>query len=274
VKKHLVLYYPLVTTFLFLIFSNNAYSEDFLTARQIMQAVEDRDDGDNATQRMQMILIDRKDNKRTRDMARFRRDVGKDTHSILFFLDPADVRDSAFLTWDYDDEEKDDDQWLYLPALRKTKRIASSDKSGSFMGSDFSYADMSSRPLNRYEFKIMKETLVREQPVWQIEALPNPAEVERTGYERSILFVRKDNFVVIRGVHWQQKGGITKYQDTRTLELIDDIWVPTEIHMTSRKGKEVRHRTIIFNLDTKFDQPMNPSWFTMGQLEKGLPVIE
>jgi hypothetical protein len=253
---------------------NGSYAAETLTARQIMQAVEDRDDGNYVTQRMQMILVDRKDNKRTRTLASFRRDLDKDTYSILFFVDPADVRDSAFLTWDYDDENKDDDQWLYLPALRKTKRIASNDKSGSFMGSDFTYADMSSRPLSRYQFRIMAEKTIRDQPVWQIESLPNPAEIDRTGYKRSILFVRKDNYVVVRGVHWQKKGGITKYLDIKSLELIDNIWVPTEIQMTSRKGKEVRHRTIIFNLDTKFDQPMSDGWFTMGQLEKGLPIIE
>jgi hypothetical protein len=259
---------------LLLLFIDSSYAAEPLSARQIMQAVEDRDDGDHVTQRMQMILIDRKDNKRTRTLASFRQDAGKDTLSILFFLDPADVRDSAFLTWDYDQEDRDDDQWLYLPALRKTKRIASSDKSGSFMGSDFNYADMSSRPLSQYQYRIMTEVTVRDQPVWQIEALPNPSEIDRTGYKRSILFVRKDNFVVVRGVHWQAKGGITKYLDVKSLQLIHNIWVATEIQMTSRKGKEVRHRTVIFNLDTKFDQSMNDSWFTMGQLEKGVPVFE
>ena len=63
----------------------------------------------------------------------------------MFFLSPADVKDTGFLTYDYDEEGRDDDQWLYLPALKKTKRIASGDKSGSFMGSDFTYADMTDR---------------------------------------------------------------------------------------------------------------------------------
>lgn len=251
--------------------SPGAAAEDPLTAPQVMQQVEDRDEGDRAIQNMEMILVDRKGNQRRRLLRSFRKDVGPDTYSILFFLEPADVKDTSFLTWDYDAYDKDDDQWLYLPALGKTKRIASGDKSGSFMGSDFSYADMSSRPLDRYTFTIMDETRVRDHEVWQIESVPNPAEIERTGYRRSILFVRKDNFVVVRGVHWENKGGITKYLDVKKLELIDGIWTGTEIHMTSRKGKEVRHRTVLYNRETQFDQVMEDKWFTMGQLERGIP---
>ncbi len=261
----------LVVALCFLYLPNLALAASALSALDIMKAVEDRDDGDFITQTMEMILIDRKGNKRTRTLASYAMDRGEDTYSILFFVTPADVKDSAFLTWDYDDNEKDDDQWLYLPALRKTKRIASSDKSGSFMGSDFSYSDMSSRPLDHYQYKIMKEVVINGNPAWQIESLPNPEEIERTGYRRSILFVRKDNFVVIRAVHWKEKGGITKFLDVKKLEQIEGIWVPTEIQMTSRKGKEVRHRTVLFSLNTRFNQPMKEDWFTMGQLEKGQP---
>ncbi|HJN48856.1 MAG: outer membrane lipoprotein-sorting protein [Pseudomonadales bacterium] len=250
----------------------NGHAKENLFALEIMQAVKNRDEGDQVTQIMEMILIDRRGNQRKRTLSTIRKDVGEDTYSILFFTEPADVRDTAFLTWDYDAYDRDDDQWLYLPALRKTKRIASRDKSGSFMGSDFSYADMTARPLERYQFNIMKETLVNERSVWQIETLPNEEEVARTGYRRSILFVRQDNFVVVRAVHWQAKGGITKYLDVKELQQLDGIWVTTQVQMTSRKGKEVRHRTILYNRDTRFNQPMQDEWFSMRQLEKGPPA--
>jgi|TARA_Y100000310_G_scaffold317955_2_gene371453 hypothetical protein len=247
------------------------HAKDDLSALEIMQAVQDRDEGDQVTQTMEMILIDRRGNQRRRVMSSIRKDFGEDTYSILFFTEPADVRDTAFLTWDYDSYERDDDQWLYLPALRKTKRIASRDKSGSFMGSDFSYADMTARSLNRYQFNIMKEPVVNEHAVWQIEAVPNEEEADRTGYKRSIVFVRQDNFIVVRAVNWQAKGGITKYMEVKELQQIDGIWVSTQVQMTSRKGKEVRHRTILFNRDTLFNQPLQDDWFAMQQLEKGPP---
>src|SRR5210317_147126 len=97
-------------------------------AREIMEKVDARDDGDNQTADMEMILIDKRGNQRVRKIATFSKDKGPDGLRLMFFEHPADVKDTAFLTYDYDDPERDDDQWLYLPALRKTKRITSSDK--------------------------------------------------------------------------------------------------------------------------------------------------
>ena len=110
-----------------------SYADD-PKAREIMEKVDARDDGDKMTSDMNMILIDKRGNERKRHLRSFSRDVGEDKQRLMFFKSPADVKDTGFLTYDYDDADKDDDQWLYLPALRKTKRIASDDKSGSFMG--------------------------------------------------------------------------------------------------------------------------------------------
>ena len=103
-------------------------------ARAIMEKVDARDDGDRQTADMQMTLIDKNGNQRKRSIHSFSKDMGEDTYRLMFFIEPADVRDTGFLTYDYDDPNRDDDQWHYKPALRKTKRIASSDKSVSYMG--------------------------------------------------------------------------------------------------------------------------------------------
>ena len=88
-----------------------------VSARAIMELVDARDDGDNGTQSMEMILIDKNGNKRERTIRSFSRDVEMDTQTIMFFESPADVKDTGFLTYDYDDDDDDDDQWLYLPEL-------------------------------------------------------------------------------------------------------------------------------------------------------------
>lgn len=248
-----------------------ALAAEPLTGRQIMERVDERDDGDNVTQDIEMILIDKRGNQRVRKIRSFGRDEGKDTHSILFFLAPADVKDTGFLTYDYDDEQKDDDQWLYLPALKKTKRIASSDKSGSFMGSDFSYADMTDRKLDRYDYKLLQEGEVEGVKVWIVEAVPNTeVEIDETGYTKSVAFVRQDNDVVIRAKYWVKKGKREKYFDVKQLELIDGIWTPTEMHMTTKKGKTTLHKTIIKASNVHFNQDLSPDQFTVRQLEKGL----
>lgn len=242
-----------------------------LTAREIMQRVEDRDEGNPSIVDVEMTLIDKSGKKRLREIRAFGLDRGEDELQLLFFLSPADLKDTGFLTYDYDESEKDDDQWLYLPALRKTKRIASNDRSGSFMGSDFSYADMTSRDLDQYDYTLMKETDVGGVKVWQIESVPRTKEeIRETGYTKSILFVRQDNFVVIRSVGWLKKAGRLKYMDVKALEQIDGIWIGTEIHMTTKKGQKTLHKTILRNSNIRFrEEGIREDFFTVRQMEKG-----
>ncbi|MGD9043726.1 MAG: outer membrane lipoprotein-sorting protein [Desulfobacterales bacterium] len=240
-------------------------------ARAIMEKVDARDDGDNQTSDMEMILIDKRGKKRIRRLGVFSKDKGEDTLRLMFFLEPADVKDTAFLTWDYDDPDKDDDQWLYLPALRKTKRIASTDKSGSFMGSDLNYSDMTDRNLEDYDFTLKKEMDVKGVKAWLIESIPRSKKViKETGYKKSLIFVRQDNYVVIRAVNWVKDGGYLKYVDVRRLELIDGIWVATETHVTKKKNKKTAHKTILRLNNVKFNQELDYELFSIRRMEKGL----
>jgi hypothetical protein len=242
-----------------------------LDARQIMQQVNDRDDGDNSSADLSMTLIDKNGNKRERRIRSFNKDQGKDRQRIMFFLAPADVKDTGFLTYDYDDPERDDDQWLFLPALNKSKRIAGSDKSGSFMGSDFNYADMTRRNLNAYDFQLLKEDEVRGRKAWLIEALPKSREeMEETGYKKSLVFVDQESFVVVRAVHWTLDGNQLKYQDVPGLEKIEGIWTITRMTMTTKKAKTTLHQTELDFRDTRYNQDLPEDMFSVRRLEKGL----
>jgi hypothetical protein len=240
-------------------------------AREIMVRVDERDDGDNQTSNLQMVLIDKRGKQRVRELRSFSKDKGEDTNSMMFFLSPADVEDTGFLTYDYDDADRDDDQWLYLPALKKTKRIASSDKSGSFMGSDFSYADMTERPLEKYAYQLLQESEIDGHAVWVIQSTPiDDDEIDETGYIKSIQFVRKDIDLPIRAKIWVKKGKRNKYMEVQELEQIDGIWVPTEMTMTTKKAKKTLSRTILRQQDVRFGQALSHDFFTVRQLEKGL----
>ncbi|NNG01275.1 MAG: outer membrane lipoprotein-sorting protein [Desulfobacteraceae bacterium] len=257
-------------TFSLPLFIGHAAADD-AKAREIMQKVEDRDDGDNQTSEMEMILIDKFNNERIRKIAAFSKDKGEDNLRLMFFLHPADVKDTAFLTVDYDAADKDDDQWLFLPALRKTKRIASSDQSGSFMGSDLNFSDMTSRNLEDFDFFLKKEMDVNGHKTWLIESIPRSKEVvEETGYAKSLSFIRQDNYVMVRAVRWVKDGGYLKYIDVKKLDLIDGIWVPTEMHITKKKGKQTAHKTILKFNNVKFNQELDEAMFSVRQMEKGL----
>ena len=181
------------------------------------------------------------------------------------------MKNTGFLTYDYDEHDKDDDQWLYLPALKKSKRISTSDKSGSFMGSDFSYSDMTQRNLEDYDFTLKKEMQVNGHDVWLIESVPRTEDViEETGYTKSLAFVRKDNYVVIRAVNWVKKGKKLKYMEITDLEEIDGIWTTKEIQMSTKKGKTLLHKTILKFSDIKYNQNLDDNIFSVRRLEKGL----
>jgi len=257
-----------------MIFFPNILAEahaDDLKAREIMEKVDARDDGDNQTADMEMVLIDKKGKKRFREIRTFSKDMMADSFRLMFFVSPADVKHTGFLTYDYDNPEKDDDQWLYLPALKKTKRIASSDKSGSFMGSDLNYSDMTSRNLEDFDFALKDELDVHDHPVWLIESNPRTKKVvKETGYSKSLLFVRQDNFYVIRAIHWVKDSGYLKYVDVKRLEQIDGIWVGTEMHVFKKKGKNLVHRTELKWRNIQFNQDLEDEFFTIRRLEKGL----
>ena len=243
-----------------------------LNGREIMEKVNARDTGDRSITEMEMILIDKKGKKRVRKLKTYSLEQGKHSKSLMFFISPADVKNTGFLTYDYDESGKDDDQWLFLPALKKTKRIASGDKSGSFMGSDLNYSDMTSPDLDLYDYTLMKETEVKGQKVWQIKAVPKTKdEAKKSGYSKSVVFIRQDNYVMIRGVRWIHKKKRNKYLDVRKLEKIDGIWVSTEMHVTTKSGKKTLHKTIMKQKNIHFNHDeVIEKLFTIRRLEKGL----
>ena len=245
------------------------------SAREVMEMVDARDDGDRSIADMQMVLFDRNNSQRIRVIRSFGIDKGEDRYNLMFFLSPADVKGTGFLTYDYEAEGKDDDQWLYLPALRKTKRIASSDKSGSFMGSDFSYSDLTKRRVDDYTYTFYKnqaEVSVYGKQCWVIESVPkNSKIIKETGYSRSILFVRQDNMMVVRAIYHVNDGGDLKYFDVKKMEEIDGIWTALEIHMTRKKGSQTVHRTILTLTNVQYNQDsVDETLFTTRHLEKGL----
>ncbi len=249
--------------------SSNAIADD-ANARAIMEKVDARDDGTTLEQDMLMVLIDKNGNERTRDLKSYGKDFGKDEHRTLFFKSPADVKNTAFLTYDYDDPAKDDDQWLYLPALKKVKRIPSTDKSSSFMGSDFSYFDMTDRDLEDYDFKILKETKVRGHDAWMIESTPrNQQVIDESGYEKTIAIVRKDNYMVVRAINFLTNGK-KKYLDLKKIHEENGIWLVDEMTMTTKKGKSTLHKTTLSFSNMTLNSTIDDNVFTTRRLEKGL----
>ncbi len=244
------------------------------SALDIMIMVNSVNMGDRVSQRITMTLIDKNGRERTQVAKSYRRRIGdgqmKITKSIMFFTAPDNMKDTGFLSWDFDDPTREDKQWIYLPRTGKTKRIAGNDKRLAFMGTDFSHADMALRNIQSYNYTLLREEEIDGHKVWVIEALPvNPEVITEDGYTRSEVYVRQDNYMVVRSINSLKKGNRTKQMDVVELKLIDDIWVQTEVVMATWKGETLLSKTIMQTDKVKFDQRLKEEFFTVRQMEKG-----
>jgi len=241
-----------------MLFAYPAYSAE-PSGLEIMQRVDARDDGDDLMQQMKQRLIDRRGDVREREMASFRKDYGKDSKSITYFLEPSNVRDTALLTWDYDGVEKDDDQWLYLPALKKTRRIAATGGGGRFIGSDFSYEDLRPRDVADYAYSLLRE----ETSVYVIEAKPL---VKDTAYARHVLWIQKDNFQTVKMELYDLTGTLYKTGVFADYQKINKrFWRAYKITMSDHtRGR----KTILAVEALEIGTGLTAADFTSGALER------
>ena len=256
-----------------LLLASLARAEDPLSARQIMEKMDGRYTGDTSLSQAQLILIDSRKRERVRDLRLYTLEQPGITKSLALFLSPTDVAGTAYLSYDYDD--RDDEAWLYLPALKQTRRVAAGDRSGSFMGSDFNYSDMNGITLDWYDYKILKENdPVDGADAWLIESTPKPEFADKvaseTGYEKSHLWIRKDNFIQVQAQIWVKRGNRIKYFSARQLEEIDGIWTAKRLQMiTTRNGKQ-EHASVFQLSDVSYNLPLDESLFTSQALERGV----
>ena len=196
-----------------------------MSAYEIMKKVDQRYTGETIEQTSTLILLDKKNRKRERKLKGFTAEVSDGTKSISFFLSPSDVKNTSYLSYNWDDPLKDNDSWLYLPSLQKTNRISGGDRSNSFMGSDFTFSDLDGVEIEDYSFKIVKESdIVDGTDCWIIEATPKSKDViKETGYLKTLTWIRKDIFFGVKGRILVKKG---KNSILRPLyiPIIEKLW--------------------------------------------------
>jgi outer membrane lipoprotein-sorting protein len=239
----------------------------------IWQAVQNRDLGDRMFARMTMVITDNSGHTRSRSLVSRALKFAEGRKSVLFFESPADVRNTALLSFDYDDGNKDDDQWLYLPSLHKATRIAASDKSGAFMGSDFSYADMTKRDPKDYTVSMLKQNvLIEGEDCWLIEAKPrNERTQNETGYIKTLVWISKTKLVPLQMKAWLQKGQKLKYLKFSNIKQVGGIWsAHTLTANTVRAGSVESSTDILYNELRYNDSHVSPEDFTQRRLEQGL----
>ena len=173
---------------------------------------------------------------------------------------------------DYDGA-RDDDQWLYLPSLRNTTRISSSGKSGSFVGTDISYADMTSRDVDAYDYEMIEEsTNVDGEACWLIESRPRTAkEQEATGYLKTQSWISKEKLIPLQAKMWVKEGKKLKYMKFGDIRKVDGIWTVHKLSVRTVKNGKVESTTVMQFKSLKFNDPsVSEADFSERRLEQGI----
>lgn len=170
--------------------------------------------------------------------------------SLMVFEEPKDVEGTAFLSFSHVNEP--DDQWIYLPALKRIKRIASKKKSGSFMGSEFSYEDLSSFEIAKYDFKYLRDEELDGKKCFVVESYPKD---EYSGYTRLVSWIDQDEYRSYKVEFYDRKQSLLKTMTVQEyLQLDGKFWRPVkslmENHQTG-KSTELRWNNIRLNTGLK-----------------------
>lgn len=189
------------------------------------------------TREMTLTLVSAQGEESVRKL-RFEGQEGIKRHdrSRLTFTHPADMKGAMLLT--HEQAEGSDDQWIYLPAVKRVKRIATANQSGSFMGSEFAYEDLVVRQLDKYEFRYVGDEVIDGKDCYVIERVPRSRD---SGYSRIVRWRMKDNLQELRSDYYDRKGELLKRRDMQGHRLIDGYWRVRNIEVTNlQTGRKSR----------------------------------
>ncbi|NLF43159.1 MAG: outer membrane lipoprotein-sorting protein [Bacteroidales bacterium] len=156
-------------------------------------------------------IIDAKGRERIRQVSTASRKFGKTSKRLIKFTAPADVQGTAMLI--FDNEDSNDDMWIYMPALRKTRRIVSTEKGKSFMGSEFTNADMSKPDKNQFDYKMLGSTTIEGKDCHKIEmSCKNQAIAQENGYHKKIMYIEKGTFLTHKMEFFDKDGKLQRTQ--------------------------------------------------------------
>lgn len=240
-------------------------------AYDIMKKVDDRYDGESTTSVQTLLLANSKNQKKTRQIKSFSKEYGEDTKSVVFLLKPAEVRNMAFLSHNWDSPNKEDESWMYLPALDRVDRLPASDRKNAFMGSDFSFSDMDGFELNEWNYTLKSENeSIDGHPCYLVEATPKTEFLsqilEESGYDRVEHWISKDLHFTLQSRMYFSKSSKNKLLSMQDIKDVDGVLTPFKMSMRTYKGDRLEHASLLLINEVKYNQDLDDNLFTAGQL--------
>lgn len=262
----------LITAFLLIFIISGSVMA--MSGREVMEKVDQRNTGESRHALMGMDLIDKNGEVSRRVIEVWSEKYGDPADdldkTVMVFHEPASVKNTRFLQ--VQNAEADDDQWIYLPALGRVRRISASQGGDSFMGSDFSYDDLKSREIEDFTYQLLKEEKLGEYETYVVEAIPKNPEDEQ--YKKSVSWVTKKHFIPIKVEMYDKKTGKLYKRMTvkENIEKVNGIWT---IFSTTMENLKSGHSTRLYiksrdnNYLLEYNKDIADSMFTQQFLKTG-----
>ncbi|MCL5061694.1 MAG: outer membrane lipoprotein-sorting protein [Nitrospirae bacterium] len=207
--------------------------------------------------RVMMKLISKGGAERVRELTMLRKNYGEpggDQKFFMYFFQPADVKDMTFMVYKY--PERDDDRWLFVPAINMVRRIAAQDKRSSFVGSDFTYEDISGRDIEDDTHTIVKEEKLGGKDCYVVKSTPKAGDVD---YSYKLSWVDKANYLPLKEEYYDRKGELYKVFSADEVKNIKGF--PTVTKRTM-KNLQSGHRTEVTYIKSDYNIGIEDSLFS------------
>jgi len=246
-----------------ILLSGMIFTQD-LSGLEVIQNVYNRPTGNDMTGNLIMTIENSRGNQRVRKIKQFVKTVKNGEKKIMYFLSPADVKNTSFMTWSYDDESKSDDQWIYLPALKKVKRISSDSKGDYFMGSDFTYDDLGDRHPMDDTHTILREEVMGGKETIVIESIPKDEEYM---YSRTVTWVMKDTWIGLKKEFYDEDDDLLKILTVDAQKSFGDVIILTKVKMHNIQRNQF---TIMEFSNVEIDKGIPNNKFSERMMKRGI----
>jgi hypothetical protein len=207
--------------------------------------------------RVVMRLINRRGKERIREMTMLRldREDGGEQKYFLYFHQPGDVRDMTFMVWK--DPQRDDERWLFIPAIRLVRRIAANDKRSSFVGSDFTYEDVSGREVKEDSHTLLREETREGRPAFVIRSVPKDEKSADFSYR--VAWIDQETFVLWREEYYDKRDELYKVFTANEVKQVQGVWTAVRRTMQNVQNE---HRTEVTFLKIDYNVGLENSLFS------------
>jgi len=213
-----------------------------------------------------LTIHSKKGNDRIREVIMKSKEYGEVTKEVIVFTAPKDVAGTGYLMFDYEEDGKDSDNWLYMPAMKKTRRIAASgsEGEGSFMGTDFTYEDMGDRGLNKDEYTLLGEETVNGVACFKVNCI-SKTHTEKD--PRRVIYIGKEDFLLYKAEFYDRQDTLHRVLECSDFSTIDGFKSAKTMKMENVQSGTwslIQTKNVLYNASD-----IDDSLFTVGALEKG-----